>query len=472
MRLLWLISSGNSARDAQAAMLKAVPGLSIDIARDPLESFHKLKCAPYTAGLAEFPASNWTAADWFAHARRLQPGLRAIICDFEGDWRQAVQLTKLGAHDYLVGNVPPEKILTVLEQRPGAGNALGPQPEGGVETAWEHMLVGESPVMRRLREMIEKAARRRSTVLITGETGTGKELVARALHLASARREHPFVAVNCAAVPEALLEAELFGHTKGAFTGAIAARIGRFEQAHRGNLFLDEIGDMPLEIQPKILRFLQEREVQRIGSSETVAVDVRIVAATNVELAERIAEERFREDLFYRLSVLPLHLPPLRERREDVPLLVRYFIGKVCEREGLPAREIHEQALEYLTGLDWPGNVRQLENAVERAIALSDDRETLGLEDFLTGTAGAPAGPAAARNQLRWETGLNFEQTLNTIELNILEEALARAGGNKTRAADMLGLKRTTLTAKLRVLRRLPEREDGCELDSLPGRAS
>ena len=297
--------------------------------------------------------------------------------------------------------------------------------------------------MRKTEEIIRLVGPRRATVLITGETGTGKEMVARAIHLASPRAHQPMIAVNCNALPETLIEAELFGHVRGAFTGAIQPRIGRFEQAHRGTLFLDEIGDLPLDTQAKLMRVLQEREFQRLGSSETVRVDVRLIAATNVDLTERIRERKFRQDLYYRLNVVPIATPPLRERLEDIPLLAEHFLGKICRQEEIAPRRLAPETVDHLCSYAWPGNVRQLENAVERAIALSGDREVLYPPDFPFSEASPVAIP---------ESGMNFERTVDAIERNMLEQAMRRAGGNKTAAAEMLGLKRTTLAAKLRSL--------------------
>lgn len=297
--------------------------------------------------------------------------------------------------------------------------------------------------MRKTAEVIRLVGPRRATVLITGETGTGKEMVARAIHAAGPRAHQPMIAVNCNALPETLIEAELFGHVRGAFTGAVQPRVGRFEQAHRGTLFLDEIGDLPLDTQAKLMRVLQEREFQRLGSSETVRVDVRLIAATNVDLTDRIRERTFRQDLYYRLNVVPIAMPPLRERLEDIPLLAEHFLEKICWQEEIGARRLAPETLNHLCSHAWPGNVRQLENAVERAIALSGDRDVLYPSDFPLNDASAGAIP---------DSGMDFERTVGAIERNILEQAMRRAGGNKTAAAEMLGLKRTTLAAKLRSL--------------------
>jgi transcriptional regulator with GAF, ATPase, and Fis domain len=331
------------------------------------------------------------------------------------------------------------------------------EAKASTEEKWRRLIIGSSPAIERTIQVIRLVGMRRATVLITGETGSGKEVVARALHMASARAHLPMVTVNCNALPESLIEAELFGHVKGAFTGAIQQRMGRFEQAHRGTLFLDEVGDLPLDVQTKLLRVLQEREFQRIGSSETIQVDVRLIAATNVNLAEHVRRGRFREDLYYRLNVVPITTPPLRERPEDIPLLAWHFVAKICRIEEIPAPELTPETLVHLQARPWPGNVRQLENAVEMAVALSGGREVLYPSDFPLGTEVALAATAA---QLPAgggpidvpESGLDFEQTIGQIERQIIEDTLRKTHGNKSAAASMLRLKRTTLAAKLRSL--------------------
>ena len=319
--------------------------------------------------------------------------------------------------------------------------------------AWRTLLVGSSPAMLQVVELISLIAARRSNVLIIGETGTGKEMVARALHLASPRSSQQMVAINCAAIPKDLLEAELFGHVKGAFTGATAARTGRFEEAEGGTLFLDEIGDMQLDLQAKLLRALQEREFQRVGSSETVKVDVRVIAATNANLFERVKLGKFREDLYYRLHVVPVRIPPLRERKEDIPLLAGHFVQKIARHEGLPSKNISAETIPHLLSYDWPGNVRQLENAVEMATILSRDRMKLVPEDFPFPEDNPIQVEMTDDRLVRLpEEGLDFEAVIGRIELDLLEQALRRANGNKKIAADILRLKRTTLAAKLKTL--------------------
>ena len=323
-----------------------------------------------------------------------------------------------------------------------------------VRGAWHDFLVGESMAMQVVNEVIRLIGPRKCTVLITGETGTGKELVARAIHLAGPRSKMPLVAVNCAALPTELLEAELFGHVKGAFTGAGNYRVGRIEQANRGTLFLDEIGDMPFELQAKLLRVLQEREFQRLGSSETVRVDVRFIAASNIDLERAVEEGRFREDLYYRLNVVPIPVPPLRDRQDDIPLLAEHLIQKICRSESIPLKKLDSGASRALAEFDWPGNVRQLENAVESAVALSGSRTLLEASDFRLGPARRK--PQASPHLVPFvsvpDHGLDFERTVGRFEREILEQALRKTGGNKKRAAEMLRLKRTTLAAKLKSL--------------------
>lgn len=309
--------------------------------------------------------------------------------------------------------------------------------------------------MRQLCEVIKLIASKRVTVLISGETGTGKEVVARAIHAASSRFSRPMVAVNCTALPSSLIESELFGHAKGAFTGAHSERVGRFEQANRGTIFLDEIGDLPLEAQAKLLRVLQEQEFERVGSSETVRVDVRVIAASNVEIENAVQERRFREDLFYRLNVVPLHIPALRERREDIPLLLERFLEKTRMAESASSKRVSDEALEFLMQQDWPGNVRQLEHTVQMAFALSGDRVLLGPQDFIlrgreqSKLHAVPVSPDSPTVRLGPE-GLDFDLAVGQFERSLLNQALALSRGNKARAADLLRIKRTTLLAKMK----------------------
>jgi len=304
--------------------------------------------------------------------------------------------------------------------------------------------------MKRLFQLLETVAATNSTILIDGETGTGKEVVARAIHHNSPRKVHRFVALNCSAIPETLLEAEIFGHVRGAFTGAIGNREGRLEQAHRGTLFLDEVGTMSPALQMKLLRVLQEREFERVGDSKTIKVDVRVIAATNSDLLKMVGEGQFREDLYYRLNVIPVHLPPLRERRDDIPLLVQHFLEKF-RSGGAAVVTVSQEAMRQLMSYNWPGNVRQLENATERAVAFGGSRGQIEAADLPPEVAGAQANGVNASFALPDE-GVDLDALVTNIERELIQRSLERTGGNKGQAAKLLNLKRTTLVEKLKRL--------------------
>ena len=302
-------------------------------------------------------------------------------------------------------------------------------------------IVGSSPALGGVLEQVRLVAATGATVLIGGETGTGKELIARAIHMHSDRRERPFVKVNCASIPAELLESELFGHERGSFTGAIAQRIGRFEAANRGTMFLDEIGEMPLHLQTKLLRVLQEQEFERVGGTRTIQVDVRIVAATNRDLKAMVEENKFRADLYYRLAVFPLNVPPLRERREDIPMLARYFVQKHAARMDRKIESIPTDALDALTNYDWPGNIRELQNVIERSVVLSNGPE---LQVALPEFDGRPA-PVAVHFRASNVTEVSERARI----LQVLKDTKGMVGGANG-AAARLGLKRTTLQSRMR----------------------
>jgi formate hydrogenlyase transcriptional activator len=312
--------------------------------------------------------------------------------------------------------------------------------EIGSEPCFED-IVGRSPALRRVLDQVAIVAPTDSTVLLHGETGTGKELIARAIHTLSSRRQHAYVRMNCAAIPSGLLESELFGHERGAFTGALLQRKGRFELADGGSLFLDEIGDISLELQPKLLRAIQEQEFERLGSARTIQVNVRIIAATHRNLAAMIREQGFREDLFYRFNVFPIEIPPLRERREDIPLLVNYFVSKFAQRMGKEIRFISRNAMDTLTNAQWKGNVRELGNFMERCVILTQGNELNVAHLEVTDTAGRKVVPVAS----------SFREAERRAILDALSDASGRIGG-KGGAAERLGLKRTTLQNKMRRL--------------------
>ena len=375
--------------------------------------------------------------------KKLDPFLPVVIITGQGSVETAVEALKEGAADYLAKPVRMKEV-TKLVARTLEVQALRlenltlkkrlktlSQPAG---------VIGRSPAFARVLEVVRQVAPTRSTVLITGESGTGKELVANLLHQYSPRAEKPLIKVNCAAIPEPLLEAELFGHEKGAFTGAVAQKKGRFELAHEGTLFLDEVGDMSLTIQAKLLRCLQEGEFERVGGIETLRVDVRLVAATNQDLAEAIAAKRFREDLYYRLNVISIRLPPLRERTGDIPLLIGHFIRKYAEETGRRIEGITQDCLETMVAYPWPGNVRELENIVEQLVVMA--REPLLRKEDL---------PSTIRQEERRRDVmvLPVGTTLEQIEQSAIRQTLAITNGDKEQAAALLGIHVATLYRKL-----------------------
>jgi DNA-binding NtrC family response regulator len=439
-------------------LLDRMEATSVDSVSNGTECCRTVRASSYSAIVANFPLPDCTPDELLAEIRRIDPSVPVLIRDPMGAVADAVRLTKAGAGHVFGVEFDPQELEDQIEAAresqssrdlAALHSALDPRTEA--QPAWRKFLVGNSDAMNHVFRIIELVGQKRCTVLISGETGTGKEVVARAIHAASKRSRLPMVTVNCAALPENLLEAELFGHVRGAFTGATGHRVGRFEQASNSTIFLDEIGEMPIDLQAKLLRALQEREFQRIGSSETVSVDVRIIAASNVDLAKRVDEGKFREDLFYRLNVVPIRTPPLRERPSDIPALVQHLMQKICRLEQIPAKQVSPQALWRLAEHGWPGNVRQLENVLEAAIALSGDRQSLCPADFPFSAAESRLAMATAAATISVpDHGLDFDQTVSQFERSILMQALEKTSGNKKQAADMLGLKRTTLSAKLR----------------------
>ncbi len=382
------------------------------------------------------------------------PEIIGIVITGFGTVKDAVEAIKQGAADFITKPFQFDALLHVLrsaleQRRLRSENAyLRSQLEDRYRIDG---LVGRSGVMRGLFQLLETVASTSSTVLITGETGTGKELAARAIHHNSPRRANRFVAINCSAIPETLLEAELFGHVRGAFTGAVGTRPGRLEQAHKGTLFLDEIGTMSPALQAKLLRVLQEREFERVGDSHTIKIDVRVIAATHSDLAKMVADGTFREDLFYRLNVIPVRLPALRERREDIPLLVQHFLQRLTAETGRGPVTVSQEAMRRLMAYHWPGNVRELENAVERAMAFSQGRSQIDVHD-LSADLQTPAASADPSEIWFPDDGVDFERYIEGVELSLIRRSLERTQGNKRQAAKLLNLKRTTLIEKLKRL--------------------
>jgi len=389
-----------------------------------------------------------TGLDILKQVKETSPQTIVIVMTAYGTVESAVEAMKGGAYDYLTKPCSPDQIDVVINKAVERQKLLEEnqflRSELARECQFEDM-IGESPSMRKIYSAISKVAASHATVLVTGESGTGKELVARAIHYSSARKDRPFIRLNCAALAETLLESELFGHEKGAFTGATSRRQGRFELAHTGTLLLDEISETSLSLQAKLLRVLQEGEFERLGGSKTIRIDVRLICTTNRDLRREIAGGHFREDLFYRLNVVPIHLPPLRERREDIELLTQYFLKKYALRYNRNVMSVTPQSIEALESYDWPGNVRELENIIERAVVM-DCGEQLDPEHLLFHTDLAGGGLDRA-NSLATNSLRDMEQTLI---LRVLDES----GGNKTRAAKELGISVRTLHNKINEYRR------------------
>ncbi len=386
------------------------------------------------------------------------PEIIALVITGFGTLREAVEVTRLGAEGFIT---KPFQFEELLHELGAAIEKRRLKAENAYLRAQLHdrfrldSIVGCTPVMMRLFELLRTVAATASTVLVHGETGTGKELAARAIHDASPRRNQRFVAINCSAIPETLLEAELFGHVRGAFTGAVANRQGRVEQANRGTLFLDEVGTMSAALQSKLLRVLQSREFERVGDSQTIKVDVRVIAATNVDLKRMVEAGTFREDLYYRLNVIPVRIPPLRERRADIPLLARHFLDRLAV-EATPPRgrvTVAQDAQQVLMAHQWPGNVRQLENTIERAFALSPGRVQITLADLPDEVREIPPAAPDVDADIP-DDGLDMERLVSDFERSLIRRALGRTGGNKRQAADLLHVKRTTLVEKLKRLER------------------
>ncbi len=415
-----------------------------------------LKQESFDVLVTDIALPGMSGLDLLLHLKQVAPGAVTIVMTAYGTIDVAVEAMKRGAVDFIT---KPFQLDTLSSAVRVAAERLALRRRPTINAGRREVeVIVESPAMQRVFDHVQAIAPFNTTVLLTGETGTGKEVVARSIHQQSPRRERPFVALNCAAVPEQLLEDELFGHVKGAFTGAHAAREGRFEQADGGTLFLDEIGDMSLPLQAKLLRVLQEREFERLGSSRPVRVDVRVIAATSCNIEERVANGQFRADLYYRLNVVHLKIPPLRERQADIMPLAEHLLANFCRNVGLPAKKLDEAARRAMLSYRWPGNVRQLQNAMERAAVLSGARATITLDDLPEEVrGGAASGVSAVAAPVRTETqipdeGLNFEAVVSQVERELLLQSLAKTKGNKMQAAKLLNMKRTTFVEKLKRL--------------------
>ena len=442
-------------------------GFQVEEAADGKAALQMIRRYPYDVIVTDLRMPGSPGEKILEEALSIFPETIVIIMTGFGNIQTAVEAIRCGAYDYLPKPFQLDELVMRVEKGlqerklKSENNLLRSELHEKYQSS---SLVGNSPAMHQIYRMATLVADKTSTVLITGETGTGKELVARAIHYSGPRKNQPMVCVNCAAIPSSLLEDELFGHVKGAFTGAHQHRIGRFEQANHGTLFLDEVGNMPADLQVKLLRVLQEREFQKVGGTNTIKVDVRIIAATNVDLQEKVKKGEFRDDLYYRLNVIPIQIPPLRQRPEDIPLLVSHFVKKFCIEQQQPLKQVSHAAMKQLAVFDWPGNVRQVENAVEMAVALSGDRQFLDLADFpIVGDTGTD-GLDLHRIDIP-EEGLDFNTVVSDLERRLILRSLEATGGNKKKAASLLRLKRTTFVEKLK---RMGMETESAELDTDP----
>jgi DNA-binding NtrC family response regulator len=420
-------------------------------AESATEAQERLKAYAYDAIIIDLRLPDADGMEVLDAALTRYPEILAVMVTGFGGVAEAVAAIKRGAVDFLIKPFQLAQLSRVLtsglEQRRLRLENAELRAQLRERYKFDNV-VGQSPAMQQIFSTLELVAPMNSTVLIQGETGTGKELIARTIHHNSPRSDQRFVAFNAAAIPETLAEAELFGHSKGAFTGAISARVGRFELAHRGTLFIDEVGLMPLPLQAKLLRALQEREIERVGESRPIKFDARIIAASNTDLRKLVRDGHFREDLYYRLNVIPITLPPLRERREDIPLLARHFVQKSCRNNNLPPRALQQDTVRVLMNHSWPGNIRQLENAIEHAVAMSGPERELAPgalpEDILQPAASLLLPTVAIPDE-----GINFTSVVSQLERELILKCLEKTGGNKRQAARLLNLSRTTLIDKL-----------------------
>jgi DNA-binding NtrC family response regulator len=426
-------------------------GFAVAEAADAAEAQERLKAFAYDALVVDLRLPDADGMDVLDAALTRYPDVLAVVITGFGGVTEAVAAMKRGALDFLIKPFQLAQLSRVLNTGLEQRRLRQENAELRAQLRDRYRfdaVVGQSPAMQQIFATLELVAPMNSTVLIHGETGTGKELIARTIHHNSPRGDQRFVAFNAAAIPEPLAEAELFGHAKGAFTGAVNARVGRFELSHRGTLFIDEVGLMSLPLQAKLLRALQEREFERVGESRPVKFDARILAATNHDLRKMVREGQFREDLYYRLNVIPITLPPLRERREDIPLLARHFVAKSCRNNNLPLRTLTQDTLRALMSYSWPGNIRQLENAIEHAVALSGaEREVAPrtLPEEVVQPAASLLLPTVAIP----DEGINFTSVVSQLERELILRCLQKTGGNKRQAARLLQLSRTTLIDKL-----------------------
>ena len=445
-----LIEDDDGSREALLILLKA-SGFTMKGCSSGKEGLDLLAGEPFDIVLSDLFLPDMNGIDILTRVKQDSPRTEVILVTGHGSAETAVQAMKKGAYDYITKPLNIDELRLIIDKAVEKGQLLSENVylKKQLQEKYEFAnIIGNSQAMQQLFSRMKRIIKTDSTVLILGESGTGKELVAKAIHFNGNRKDKPFIAVNCSAIPENLLESELFGHAKGAFTGAVKEKVGKFEAANYGTIFLDEIGTLPMHLQTKLLRVLQEQEVERVGSNKQIKLDVRVVSATNVNLEEEVARGNFREDLFYRLNVIPVLIPPLRERIEDILPLTRHFLEKNCRAMQRPIMHLDKEALEALEAYPWNGNVRELENIIERIVALTEG-DVITLRDLPANVAkhyleAAPTSVTPA--------GIDMVAAINEIEKRMIGEALQLAGGVKARAAVMLSINRTTLVEKMRRL--------------------
>ena len=440
MDRILIVDDERGMRDLLSIMLRN-DGYRVDQAASSARARELLSRGSYDLVISDIAMPDGSGVDLLRIAKETQPDTIVILITAYASTESAIEALKLGAYDYIIKPFDVEEMRIVLK------NALERRQLERENTLLKRELkensrfdelVGSSAAMKDVREMIDRIASTNSTVLISGDSGTGKELAARAIHRRSPRRAKQFVSINCGALPDELLESELFGHVKGSFTGAVATKKGLFEVADGGTIFLDEIGDTSPAMQIKLLRVLQEREIRRVGGTEQLEVDVRVIAATNQDLEAMVREKRFREDLYYRINVIALQMPPLRGKREDIPVLANHFLTKYSKTMGKKIREITPEAMQKLLEYDWPGNVRELENVIERAVAL-EGTDRIHPGSFSLEVPNRPDTGTALPLALT-QDGIDLETQLERLRERFMTEALSRTQGIQTRAAELLGM--------------------------------
>ena len=417
-------------------------GYEVSSAENGTDAISRFKKKKYDVVIADIKMPKVSGLEVLSSVKEMSPETRVILITAHASFESAVEAMNEGAYDYITKpfNVDEIKVTVsnALQNNGRSGGVVGSKKEKGGVALFEGM-TSSTPEMLKIFALIPKAASSKANVLITGESGTGKELVARAIHRNSPRNQGPFITINCGGVPEQLLESELFGYTKGSFTGAVTDKIGLFEAAHRGTIFLDEIGDLPLSLQVKLLRIVQEKSFKPVGGTQEISVDVRIISATNINLEENVINGEFREDLFYRLNVIQIRIPPLRERKMDIPLLAQHFLGKYSQESGKEIRTISSYALKVLLDYSFPGNVRELENIVERSVALETSNIILPESLTLSRYKKEKHKSEVADTDIPPE-GINLEEEVGKLEKHLLRKALKRTNGEMKKAAQLLNI--------------------------------